>query len=628
MAKRNWARSYYGVLQSILISVGLYGFLYLAVLSIQRGSIPRSPQDLLRSPSSPETGASPSHNAEHSSGLRLPSPKLKVDKINSNANWFNRPESLVVPRDDYMGERPHIDTVANITRLVEECRGSYENIERMPYVYDCLKYLEVGEKEYFYLPPKRERASEQPPRKAEYLNSDGADNTLDAYPLYEAAAEYSSGKCNGPVVPYHVYWTGPATWRVELFVKGHLYTQNIPCVRLWIWLDGDRDPNAVAKMLKDDLQFKKFLPLVERGDILLKLWKFPSRIPLPPGDNMDGKGYYKIPGRPNSKNETMVADGLLRDENGQEWLVLNEKQMTFLPVAVSDAVRFVVLHLYGGAYFDMDVIMLRDMRPLLIGKHHSFAERWAAHPTPGDYNTAIMSLTANSSVSSYLLRGGVRMGLNFHPRVIGVMAVKDKRNHEFQMLETAVFDPIWTEFNWDRNGRCTVPCIHDYEQVFKARSLKDEWESYEDEPLKLLSETVKDASYAGEVRSKERKEIGEKFLDEKTEKFDRDALKKVEYKIELDRYPPTNRTLEHFFRGAWTYHVHNQVCFLSFSLSPMEWEEDADECQWRKNPEPSSWLNVLQRAQDGFFSRGRLNPYGEKWEGPVIEEYESSWEFT
>ena len=179
----------------------------------------------------------------------------------------------------------------------------------------------------------------------------------------------------------------------------------------------------------------------------MKTWKFPSRIPLPAGDNTDGVGYYKNPGRPNSKNETIVADGLIRDGNNQEWLVLTEKQMTFLPVAVSDAVRFVVLHIYGGAYFDMDVIMLRDMRPLLIGEQHSFAERWGGHPAPGEYNTAIMSLSANSSLSSYLLRGAVRMGLNFHPRIVGVMAVKDKRNHEFHMLETAAFDAIWTEFD-------------------------------------------------------------------------------------------------------------------------------------------------------------------------------------
>lgn len=596
----------------MLVAGALYGFLYLTVLVIQRGSFPKSPADLYRSPSNHRPGSS-SSDSVGSGSSRLPSPRLNAEKINPNANWFNRPESLVVPRDDYMGKRPSIDTVANLTRLVEECRGSYENIEKMPYVFDCLKYLEEGEKEYYYLPPRGERASEQPPKLAEYLNSDGADNTLSEYPAYKAPTEDSPGRCDGPIVPYHVYWTGPATWRVELFVKSHFYTQNIPCVRLFIWLDGDRNPNAVEKMLNHDPLFEKFLPLVKRGDIVLKTWKFPSRIPLPKGDNTDGVGYYKTPGKPNSKNETFVADGLIRDAHDQEWLVLTEKQMTFLPVAVSDAVRFVVLHMYGGAYFDMDVIMLRDMRPLLIGDEHSFAERWGAHPSPGDYNTAIMSLSANSSLSSYLLRGGVRMGLNFHPRVVGVMAVKDRRNREFRMLETAAFDPIWTEFDRHRQGRCTVPCLHDYGQVFKGENsfpLKDEWESYDGPQLKLTSDTSKTRSHfwdikreVGNVEERAAADTG----DSQQPLFDKDALRKAEYKIEEDSYPPTNRTMENFFRGAWTYHVHNQ---------------------WLKNPQPSSWLNVVQRAQDGFFSHGRMNPYGEKWTGPSIPEYEISWEYT
>jgi hypothetical protein len=489
----------------------------------------------------------------------LPSPKLHVEKINLNANWFNRPESLVVPKDDYLGKRPDVDTVANLTRLVEECRGSYENIEKMPYVQDCLKYLETGEQEYYYIPQSGERPSEQSPALSEYLNSDGHNNTLSEYPKYKAASKSSIGQCNGPIVPYHVYWTGPATWRVELFIKSHLYTQNLPCVRLWLWLDSDQHPGAVEKMLNHDPLFKKFLPFVERGDIVLKAWHFPSRIPLPKGDNTDGVGYYKTPGKPNANNEVMVADGLLRDADGQEWLVLTERQMTFLPVAVSDAVRFVVLHIHGGAYFDMDVVMLRDLRPLLIGDTHSFAERWGGHPSPGDYNTAIMSLTANSSLSSYLLRGGVRMGLNFHPRIIGVMAVKDHRNQEFHMLETAAFDPIWTEFNWDRQGRCTVPCIHDYGQVFKSKNafpLHDEWESYEGEPLKAKSAS---SHHFWELRDVEEREMKALDRDTKVEVFDRNLLSKAEYKIEEDNYPPTNRTMENFFKGAWTYHVHNQV---------------------------------------------------------------------
>jgi hypothetical protein len=139
--------------------------------------------------------------------------------------------------------------------------------------------------------------------------------------------------------------------------------------------------------------------------------------------------------------------------------------------------------------------------------------------------------------------------------------VKDRRNKEFQMLETAAFDPIWTEFNWDRLGRCTVPCIHDYGQVFKGKNafpLKDEWEAYEGKPLKLASE---------KKHFWERREINapaERAI-EAPATYDRDALSKAEYKIEQDNYPPTNRTLENFFRGAWSYHVHNQVRLSFFS---------------------------------------------------------------
>ncbi|RDL37051.1 Uncharacterized protein BP5553_04484 [Venustampulla echinocandica] len=616
MPKKSHARNFWGVVQSVLVASVLYGFIYLAVLVFQKGALPKSPADLYRNPPTNYRPGSSSSDSVGSSIIRLPSSKLKVEKINPNANWFNRPESLVLPRDDYLGKRPDVDVIANLTKLVEECRGSYEHIEKMPYVYDCLKYLETGEHEYLYMPPRGERASEQPPKRAEYLNSDGADNTLAEYPSYKPATKDSVGQCNGPIVPYHTYWTGAATWRVELFIKSYFYTQNLPCVRLWIWLDGDRDSKAAEKMLKHDPLFAKFVPFVERGDIVLKTWRFPSRIPLPNGDNTDGVGYYKNPGKPNSKNETLVADGLIRDVNGQEWLVLTEKQMTFLPVAVSDAVRFVVLHIYGGAYFDMDVVMLRDMRPLLIGDEHSFAERWGGHPSPGDYNTAIMSLSANSSLSSYLVRGGVRMGLNFHPRVIGVMAVKDHRNQEFHMLETAAFDPIWTEFNWGRLGKCTVPCIHDYGQVFKGKNafpLNDEWKTYDGPQSELAAETksrghfwdIKKRSVNMVEKIAEITQRGDNSATQ-TLTYDKDALSKAEYKLEMDNYPPTNRTLEHFFRGAWTYHVHNQ---------------------WLKNPEPSSWLNVAQRAQDGFFSHGRLNPYGEKWEGPSIAEYEISWEY-
>jgi hypothetical protein len=504
-------------------------------------------------------------------------------------------------------------------------------------VFACLEFLANGEKKYYSLPETSQRASEQAPANAEYNDADGHGNTLARYPSIKSAkspAKKSMGTCPGPVIPYHVYWAGPATWRLEIFVKAHLYTQNLPCSRLYIWLDADRTPNAVDKMLKKDALFARFLPLVERGDIILKNWEFPTRIPLPADmDHTDGFGYYTNPGKPNAQGESQIADGIIADKDGQQWLTLTPKQMTFFPQAISDAVRFVILHQYGGVYMDMDVLMLRDFRPLLLPKEHSFAERWAAHPHPGDYNTAIMSLTANSSLSSYLLRGGVRMATNFHPRVIGRMAWKDGRDREFLMLETAAFDPIWTEFNWDREGRCTVPCFRDYGAIFKGKpaALKDEWESYDGPQLahidlrktpsfldklktKLGQSTASVSSLLHSKRSVQthggsQDSLDISTMDEPLSSFsastaELESLSQTgavkDYIVEEDKFPPTNRTLSNFFRGAWTYHVHNQ---------------------WLKHPEPSSWFAVMQSAHDGFFSGERVNPYGERWEGPAVGGY-------
>nr|POE64913.1 hypothetical protein CFP56_65871 [Quercus suber] len=566
--------------------------------------------------------------------------------INPHANVFNRPDSAVDINDAYLGERPHVDTEADLLMLVEECRGSYAGLEKIRDVFSCLQFLADGEDRYHHLPERKDRASERSPKDAEYADADGHGNTLSQYPSHSPATENSIGRCNGPIIPYHVYWSGPGTWRVEVFIKSYLHTQNLPCSRLWLWVDADRDPKAVEKFLHSDPVFARFLPLVERGDIRVMAWNFPTKMPLPRGmDHTDGIGYYSTPGPYNAQGDRPIAEGLVEDLDGNQFIQLKETQMTFFAQAISDAVRFVILHLHGGLYLDMDVLLLRDMRPLLLPKAHDFAERWAAHSHPGDFNTAILSLSPNTSLSSYLLRGGVRMGLNFHPRVIGRMAWKDGRDQELLMLETAAFDPIWTEFNRDREGRCTVPCIKDYSQVFKGKknSIKDEWESFEGRPLHRLDgfrakaheimfsaedgavpfespatqapvhgsleqrsiEAVSDSDSSVSVL-----EAGDPLHSVAATDAEIDALRRVgvvlDYDEDHDKFPPTNRTMEHFFRGAWTYHIHNQ---------------------WTKHPEPSSWLAVLQSAHDRFLHHGGVNAYGEKWAGPPVQPYNQWPEF-
>jgi hypothetical protein len=168
----------------------------------------------------------------------------------------------------------------------------------------------------------------------------------------------------------------------------------------------------------------------------------------------------------------------------------------------------------------MDVLILRDLRPLLL-PGLPFAERWGTYEGPGDYNTAVLALTANSSLSSYFLRTGARLELNFHPRILGDIAHKDGRHKELLMLESAVFDPVWTEFDGARAGKCTVPCFRKFEDLFKANII-DEWESFE--LRNSLDNQRSLQAFHGSTKS-----------------------------------PPQGRTLDKFFRGAFAYHIHNLV---------------------------------------------------------------------
>lgn len=460
-------------------------------------------------------------------------------RIDFDGGWLNRTESSHSGHDDYLGARPHTDAIANLSLLTGQCR-EVANGKGVDDMVNCLSYLANAEREYLHLPGAGHgvRASEQDPRKAQFVNADGHGNTLSQYvPVVaaQAASASSIGTCAGPVMPFHVYWTGSASWRVELFIKAYLYTQNLPCSRLWLWLDCDVDSDSVNRMLNDDPIIERFRSLIiERGDIVLKEWRFPRRIPLPKRNNdTDEENGFDL--NDNQKpGEKFNGSGIDQDSDGQQWLVLDPNRIAISPVAVSDAVRFIVLHLYGGLYCDMDVLLLRDMRPLLlpdsISSPRAFAEQWVERCSPADFNTAVISLPANSSLSSYLLRGGLRMGWNFHPRVIGRMMWRDGRNGELEMLHNAFFDPLVTNLRRKGTNTCTVPCHKNFKSVFmsEVEEAPQEWSNYHRKPL---SEAPKNGQDRGD-------------------------------NLEGTSMPFTNRSMEFFFRGAWAYHIHNQVCFI------------------------------------------------------------------
>ena len=268
-------------------------------------------------------------------------------------------------------------------------------------------------------------------------------------------------------------------------------------------------------MLCSDPIFARFLPLVQRGDINIRPWTFPTHILIPnEAISENTTGLYNTPQPSPNENETFISSELILDADNNTYIALPQTLSSITPVQISDAVRFIVLHQHGGIYLDMDVLLLRDMRPLLLSSQ-PFAEQWVERCTPSAYNTAVISLPRFSTLSSFLLLGGVRMGMNFHPLVLGRMLWREDRNSELAMLHNAVFDPLVTNLRRRGSDVCTVPCHKNFKSAFMrvVEEPEFEWSNYHGPRVEDVNET----------------------------------------------WPPTNRTMANFFRGAWAYHIHNQV---------------------------------------------------------------------
>jgi WD repeat and SOF domain-containing protein 1 len=102
---------------------------------------------------------------------------------------------------------------------------------------------------------------------------------------------------------------------------------------------------------------------------------------------------------------------------------------------ISDAVRFVVLHKFGGMYIDADILLLRDLQPFYI---HEFAYRWS---TLDEFNTAVLRLHPKSNISLILIDRAQRDRdpLIFFPTSIQSYLYPIILNR----LPCIFFDPLW-----------------------------------------------------------------------------------------------------------------------------------------------------------------------------------------
>jgi len=109
----------------------------------------------------------------------------------------------------------------------------------------------------------------------------------------------------------------------------------------------------------------------------------------------------------------------------------------------SDIIRFIVLYIYGGVWFDMDILFLRNFNSIKINRYVS---QWGDGPvsTAGNDlcgNAAIMRLEQGHSLITDILLG--KYPKPFYPTTTFQL----DNNLDITILPSSFFDILWTSEN-------------------------------------------------------------------------------------------------------------------------------------------------------------------------------------
>jgi DDB1- and CUL4-associated factor 13 len=127
-------------------------------------------------------------------------------------------------------------------------------------------------------------------------------------------------------------------------------------------------------------------------------------------------------------------------------------------VALSDLVRFVLCHRFGGIYLDVDTLFLRDWEELW-GWQGAFAYRWSRMDR---YNTAVLRMHQGSAFGTFTLRTALKNGLNFHPIRISSYLKDAQMEGLLMKVPDALFDPAWLMTEGYQLERPPQPLLNSY----------------------------------------------------------------------------------------------------------------------------------------------------------------------
>jgi len=186
---------------------------------------------------------------------------------------------------------------------------------------------------------------------------------------------------------YHVYWYGEIKRKQICCINSYLATQDLSNTKLWVWLDYETFELSENKVPKhNNIIIKKYVPDIEAKDTLF-----------------EGKQ------------------------------IINQNK--FLKFR-SDLARIIFLHKYGGLYYDLDMILLKDLKPLL---GIEFCYAWS---TKKEGNNGILRIKKNSELSNQLIQKYLELIPN-KKFVVWYNQFIFTNEINIINLPSVLFDPVW-----------------------------------------------------------------------------------------------------------------------------------------------------------------------------------------
>ncbi|EIW86819.1 hypothetical protein CONPUDRAFT_134168 [Coniophora puteana RWD-64-598 SS2] len=423
------------------------------------------------------------------------------------------------PMDIAYPPRPLPGSTADLDIILEQCNFAPNDGK---YVRDCLEFLRLGANldngrrvrkgipdEWSYVFHETDTLAAPPPTPSTPTALKGSRLFPTGEPISNAGLVKKRGAAweplldlSPPQVPkslsntcdpenpriFHMFWAGPFTEKPYASLLSFLFTQRLDLhlnveestsvcrPQVWLWINPGPaasvpNPTAVDDMyasLKSNPWSTLFLHPRFNDVIKFKLWNTTEQLDAVPelrhewrnmGSLFKSGGY--VVNMPAGKVHNAHDEG---DDNSMFNRAGSKSPTSYdrLSVILSDMVRFILCHRFGGIYLDADTLFLRDWEELW-GWKGAFAYRWSYHDA---YNTAVLRMNKNSALGSFLFRTAVKNGLDFHPMSISKYLDDAHLQSLLFRVPDALFDPAWLNTEGYQLDRPPAPFFTEFSDFF------------------------------------------------------------------------------------------------------------------------------------------------------------------